>query len=66
MYDWNYGEKLFLTALSPIVCYNQTITYRCDTLQRCYIIMYFNIIKSIWSLVTKENKGGITKNFHNA
>ena len=60
MYDWNYGEKVFLTAWNPIVSYNETITYRCDTLQ-IYIIIYFSTIRSIWSLVTKENKGALTK-----
>ena len=65
MYDWNFGEKVFLTAWNPIVSYNQTMTYRYDTLQ-IYIIIYFSTIKSTWSLVTRKNKEALTKNFHHA
>ena len=41
-----YGKKVLLTAWSPIISYNQTITCRYDTLQRYYIIMYFSTIRS--------------------
>ena len=35
---------------------NQTLTHKYDTLQRYYIIMHFSTIRSIWSLIAKENK----------
>ena len=37
MYDWmKLWEKVFLTAWSRIVSYNQTMKYKCGTLQRYY------------------------------
>ena len=71
MYDWKYGEKvgkkcswLLEAQLSP----NQTITYGYGTLHRYYILSCILVPTGAfeWSLVTKENKGALTKKFHPA
>ena len=64
MYDWSYGEKVLLTAWSPIVSNNQAN----NNIQVWYFTKILYILlcilvpsKSIWSLVTKENKRTLTK-----
>ena len=61
------GEKcswLLEAQLSP----NQTITYGYGTLHRYYILSCILVPTGAfeWSLVTKENKGALTKKFHPA
>ena len=71
MYDWKYGEKvgkkcswLLVAQWSP----NQTITSGYGTLHRYYILSCILVPTGAfeWSLVTKENKGALTKKFHPA